>query len=483
MDRRRAWLLVCLCTIAPIPQVRAAIEVANGVATSEWPAVGSLITRIPNGPTFQCTATLISPTWVLTAAHCTEVSSDPQDYAFVMQPDEACCWASGGLPVVAVWANNFDALNPNLGHDEGLVQLAAPVTNVAPFIVNAGLTPPGPGSYLELLGYGLVLGSGNSLKRRGLLEVTEVDSALITFGYNQPYAQLCPGDSGGPAYAYAANGFPLIYGIASYREGDDPGCSMADLSRNSRTDSDIAWIVSHATDACTTSTPGNCDGIFRNGGESLVIAPAAPVVTQQPASAQVPAEWIATFHAAAAGDPLPTVQWQTSPDGNAFTDIDGETSPSLDVAADPAIDGAHFRAVFANALDTAQTGDAILTVLPREDYVPWHCTDVAGTLDIFWEEVDGAVPACIGIEHTDGSLIDAADGAFSMNGVSASNACLAPSKYEFTLSGDHKTLSGSDTVYNVPMTLTLSSDGACFVGHWTLGPNAFVATIWNFVGH
>ena len=68
-------------------------------------------------------------------------------------------------------------------------------------------------------------------------------------------------------------------------------------------------------------------------------------------------------------------------------------------------------------------------------------------------------------------------------GVSVSNACLAPAKYAFTLSGDKTTLSGSDTLYNVPMTLTLSADGACFVGHWVSEDLDFVATIWNFAAH
>jgi CSLREA domain-containing protein len=118
--------------------------------------------------------------------------------------------------------------------------------------------------------------------------------------------------------------------------------------------------------------------------------------------------------------------------------------------------------------------------VPHQDYVPAHCAAVASTLDIYWEEVDGAIPACIGIEHTDGSLADAADGIFSMNGVSVTNACLGTAQYSFTLSPDKHTLSGSDTLDNVPMTLTLSSDGACFVGHWTSGSDDFVATIWNF---
>jgi len=118
--------------------------------------------------------------------------------------------------------------------------------------------------------------------------------------------------------------------------------------------------------------------------------------------------------------------------------------------------------------------------VPHQDYLAAHCAAVANTLDVYWQEVDGAVPACGGIEHTDGSLADAADGVFSMNGVSVTNACLATAKYSFTLSPDKHTLSGSDTVDNIPMRLTLSSDGACFVGHWTSGADDFVATIWNF---
>ncbi len=116
----------------------------------------------------------------------------------------------------------------------------------------------------------------------------------------------------------------------------------------------------------------------------------------------------------------------------------------------------------------------------HQDYVPAHCAAVANTLDIYWQEVDSVDPTCNGIEHTDGSLADAADGSFTMNGVSVTNACLATAKYSFALSPDKYRLIGSDTVHSVPMTLTLSSDGACYVGHWTSGPYDLTATIWKF---
>ena len=93
----------------------------------------------------------------------------------------------------------------------------------------------------------------------------------------------------------------------------------------------------------------------------------------------------------------------------------------------------------------------------------------------------GSATACTGIEYTDGSLAAAATGSFSMNGVSVSNAaCISPATYTFVLSPDKQTLSGNDTLSNVPMTLTLSNDHACYVGHWVSGSDDYVATIWAF---
>jgi hypothetical protein len=112
------------------------------------------------------------------------------------------------------------------------------------------------------------------------------------------------------------------------------------------------------------------------------------------------------------------------------------------------------------------------------DYDPAHCRAIDGTLNIFWEGVAGSAAPCTGIEFTDGTFADVADGNFTMNGVSVSNpACIAIAAYAFTLSADKTMLVGSDTFNDVPMTLTRGAGESCFVGHWLLGPADYVATI------
>lgn len=477
MNRVLRLSLGFTCALSAVmPPVYAAVEVAGGAPSTEWPAVGALIFKL--GDTYgECTATLISPTWVLTAAHCLQDTSNPADYVFVPQADYSCCTASGGLAVSSIVANpayNF------MAHDQGLVQLASPLTGVTPLLVN-NQAPPGVGNYLHLLGYGLVQGADNTLKQMGLLIISALDSTTITYDGPQPYSQSCIGDSGGPSFAYAPNGFPIVYSTMSY--GISATCSTSTLSVASRVDSDIAWVTSYATDACLRNAPQGpgCDGIFRNGADSLAITPAAPVVTLQPVSQMLPAEWFAQFDAAASGDPPPTVQWQASPNGTSFADIPGATSPTFKAYASSAINGAYLHAVFTNALGTATTNDAVLTVLPAEDYNPANCDAVKNTLNIYWEAVGGDSTGCTGIEYTDGSLADAADGSFSMNGVSVSNlACIYTAKYTFSLSPDKQTLSGADTQEGIPMSLTLTNDQACYVGRWISGPDIFVATIWAF---
>jgi hypothetical protein len=123
-----------------------------------------------------------------------------------------------------------------------------------------------------------------------------------------------------------------------------------------------------------------------------------------------------------------------------------------------------------------QIGGSFLIALPEFDDT--SCQPVEGTLNIHWEALAGSAAPCTGIEFTDGTLLDAADGDLTMSGTSVSNPlCISTASYTFSVSPDGLTLTGTDTLNSVDMTLTRASNETCFVGHWIAGPDDYLAHI------
>ncbi|MGE3621734.1 MAG: hypothetical protein AB7L84_14855, partial [Acidimicrobiia bacterium] len=91
----------------------------------------------------------------------------------------------------------------------------------------------------------------------------------------------------------------------------------------------------------------------------------APEVTGQPADLTVQAGEDAVFTAAATGDPAPTVQWESSDDGETWSPIAGATATTLTLAGVTVEQsGIQYRAVFTNAAGSATSEVATLTVDP-----------------------------------------------------------------------------------------------------------------------
>jgi len=86
-----------------------------------------------------------------------------------------------------------------------------------------------------------------------------------------------------------------------------------------------------------------------------------PTVTTDPASTTVAAGADATFTVAASGNPAPTVAWETSPDGTAWTPVPGATSTTYTRTTTAGDDGLRVHAVLTGA-STATTTSALLTV-------------------------------------------------------------------------------------------------------------------------
>src|SRR2546427_713052 len=105
---------------------------------------------------------------------------------------------------------------------------------------------------------------------------------------------------------------------------------------------------------------GSANQIFNTGAPSNT----APKITTQPGNQTVTAGQTATFTAAATGSPTPTVQWQVSTGGGAFSNVSGATSTSTTLSFTTALsqNGNQYRAVFTNAAGPATTTAATLTV-------------------------------------------------------------------------------------------------------------------------
>lgn len=97
---------------------------------------------------------------------------------------------------------------------------------------------------------------------------------------------------------------------------------------------------------------------------SVLPALAKPQFTAQPQDRSVVAGDGATFTATASGEPVPTLQWETSLDGQAWTAVAGATASTLTVAATvQADDGRRYRAVATNSQGSETSAVARMTVV------------------------------------------------------------------------------------------------------------------------
>ncbi len=92
----------------------------------------------------------------------------------------------------------------------------------------------------------------------------------------------------------------------------------------------------------------------------------APLVTTDPSPRTANVGDTVTFTAAASGFPAPAVQWQRSTNGGAsFSDIAGATGNGHSFTVASGDSGNRYRAVYTNAVGSATSAAATLTLIPR----------------------------------------------------------------------------------------------------------------------
>lgn len=231
-----------------------------------------------------CTATLVAPDLLLTAAHCVDPQNHP-GWTFGMFPGaDASQYATLAalephlLPISATHAHPSYDRSPPFTADIAVAILAAPYTAVAPLPIRRDpLTTAMVGQPARIIGYGQeVVGTPSSTRRQAVTVVDGIDVG-DTVRVGDAQHLTCLGDSGGPALI-TTGGREEVIGVDSY--ADNGNCDRPAHFR--RTDVHLAFIETYlpappGPDAGTTTGPdaGGGEGGDDSGGCSTGGAPAS----------------------------------------------------------------------------------------------------------------------------------------------------------------------------------------------------------------
>merc|ERR1719273_375231 len=188
----------------------------------EYPWQVGLVSR--NGRTPWCGGTLISPTHVMTAAHCTQTSASS---IRVLLGEHSIADSDFNRVDVAEIINHPNYNSQTTDNDYAILRLSSPVafTNqVSPACLPADLSATYAGVLATVTGWGTLSSGGNQPTALQEVDVTVTTNAVCNQAYGSITANMicaadsgkdsCQGDSGGPLIA-PENGRQALIGVVS----------------------------------------------------------------------------------------------------------------------------------------------------------------------------------------------------------------------------------------------------------------------------